>query len=94
MSNKWKEEIENEHTRMVTNGIWDPLDKKDLPERAKIKTSTWACKKKSNSTYHDRLNARGFEQIVGKNFNPTSAAVPVSNNTAIKSVLVLMPIEN
>ena len=39
-SNKWKEEIENEHTRMVTNSIWKPLDKKDLLEGAKVITST------------------------------------------------------
>ena len=45
-SNKWREETKNEHTRMMINGVWEPLDKKV----AKVKTSTWVCKKKSNST--------------------------------------------
>ena len=44
---KWKEEIEKEHKQMVTNEVWEPFDKKDLPEGAKFITSTWACKKKS-----------------------------------------------
>ena len=75
---------------MVANDIWEPLDKKDLQEEANAITSTWACKKKSNSTYCGRLNAREFKQIAGKNFDPTSTAVPVTNNTTIRIVLVLM----
>ena len=79
---------------MVTNDVWESLDKKDLPEGAKVITSTWACKKKSNGTYHDKLNARRFEQIAGKYFDPTSTAAPVTNNTAIRIVLVLMLLAN
>ena len=37
--NKWKEEIKNEHRKMEMNGVWEPLDKKDLPEGAKMITS-------------------------------------------------------
>ena len=62
-SNKWKEEIKNECKRIVTNGLWETLDKNDLLEGAKVIPSTWACKEKSNVTYHGRLNARGFKQI-------------------------------
>ena len=51
-NNKWKEEIENKHKRMVMNRVWEPLDKRNLLEGAKVITLTWACKKKSNSTYH------------------------------------------
>ena len=51
-SNKFKEETENEHKQIVMNGVWDPLDKKNLPEGAEVITSTWACKTKSNCTYH------------------------------------------
>ena len=46
---------------MVTNSMWEPLDKKDFQEVAKVKTSKWALKKKSNGTFHDRFNARGFK---------------------------------
>ena len=27
-SKKWKEEIKNEYTKMVMNGMWEPLDKR------------------------------------------------------------------
>ena len=57
---------------MVTNRVWEPLDKKDLSEGAKVMTSTRACKKKSNGTYFGQLNDWGFKQIAGKHFDPTS----------------------
>ena len=56
----------------------------------KVITSTWACKNKSNGTYHSQLDAKGFKQVAGKHFNPTSTAVPVTNDTTIRIVLVLM----
>ena len=75
---------------MVTNRVWEPLDKKDLSEGAKVMTSTWACKKKSNSTHHGQLNAKGFEQIEGKHFDPTSTAALVTDNTMMRILLVLV----
>ena len=67
---------------------------KDLPNGANVITSTWAYKKKSNGTYHGRLNARGFEQIAGKHFISTSIADPVTNDTTIIIVLVFMLLAN
>ena len=66
------------------------LGQKYLPEGAKVITSTWTCKKKSNGTYHGQLNARGFGQVAGKHFNPTSTAAPVTDDTTIRNVLALM----
>ena len=71
---------------MVINKVLEPLDKKDLPEGVKVITSTGACKKKSNGTYHGQLNARGFKQVARK----MSTAAPVTNDTTIKIMLVLM----
>ena len=42
-NNKLKEKIENEQKQKAINGVSEPLDKNDLPERAKGKISTWAC---------------------------------------------------
>ena len=89
-NNKWTEEIKNEHEQMVMNRVWEPLDKKGLPNGVKVITSTRACKKKSNGTYHGRLNARGFEQIAGKHFDPTSTAAPMTNDTTKRIVFILM----
>ena len=57
-------------------------------------TWTWACKKKSNDTYHGRLNARGFEQIAGKHVNPTLTIALVTNDTTVKNALILMLLVN
>ena len=73
---------------MMTNKLWEPLNKMDLPEGGKVVTSTWACKKKSNDTYYGQLNARRFKLVAGKHFNPTSTAAPVTNDTTIRIVLV------
>ena len=60
---------------MVMNKVWEPLDKKDLPEGAKVIRST-----KSNGTYCGQLNARGSEQVAGKHFDPTSTVARVTND--------------
>ena len=52
--------------------------------------STSACKRKSNSRYHGQLNAKGFKQIAGKHFDRTSTVAPVTNDTTITIVLVLL----
>ena len=46
-SNQLEEEIENEHKKVLINGIWKSLDKKDLLEGTKVITTTWACEKKT-----------------------------------------------
>ena len=59
------------------------LDKKDLLERAKITISTWAWK-----------NARGFKEITRKHFDSTSTAAPITNNTTIRIMPILMLLAN
>ena len=44
-NDKWKDKIKNEHARMVINGVWEVLNKKDLPEGAEVMTSMSTCKK-------------------------------------------------
>jgi hypothetical protein len=74
----------------VDNEVWVPVPKSELPEDAKILTSTWAMKKKANGTYRARLNGRGFEQVPGIHFDPKSIAAPVVSLTTIRIVLILM----
>ena len=40
------------------------------------------------------MNARGFEQIAGKNFDPTLTAASVTSDTTNRIVLLLMLLEN
>ncbi len=58
---EWKEEIKNEHNRMLRNEVFQAVEKSELPKGAKVINSTWVCKKKSNGFLRGRLNARGFK---------------------------------
>jgi hypothetical protein len=62
---EWKQAVKEEYERMVENVVWTPVQNSDVASDAKIITSTWAMKKKSNSTFRARLNGRGFEQVPG-----------------------------
>jgi len=62
---------------------------RDVPEGAKIITSTWAMKKKANGTFRARLNARGFEQVEGVHYHKSNIASPVTNDMSIRIIMVL-----
>jgi hypothetical protein len=63
--------------------------KDQVPEKAKIISSTWDTRKKSNGIYRARLNAKGYEQVDGVHFDSTIISSPVPNDTTVKIVLVL-----
>ena len=56
----------------------------------KVINSVWAIKKKSSGTLCGRLNARGFKQIKGQQYDGTTISSPVTNSATIRIVLVLM----
>ena len=56
-----KEEILNEHDRMLKNNVFEAVDRDSIPRGTKVIDSTWACKLKSNGKKCGRLNARGFK---------------------------------
>jgi hypothetical protein len=47
-------------------------------------------KKKANGTFQARLNARGYEQVPGKHYDPNSIAAPVTSDVTIQIVLTLL----
>jgi hypothetical protein len=75
---------------MVNNNVWIPVPKSDVPQQAKVLTSTWAMKKKANGTFRARLNCRGFEQVPGIHYDPKSIAAPVVTLMTIRIVFVIM----
>ena len=89
-SNKWKVAVEEEHARMIKHGVWIPVTKTSIDNNAKVLTTTWAMKKKSNGKFRARLNARGYEQIDGIHYDEDTKAAPVTNETTIKIILILM----
>ena len=48
---QWRKAVEEEYERMEENGVWTPVPKSTVPTNAKVLTSTWAMKKKSNGTF-------------------------------------------
>lgn len=86
--------VEGEHEQMTKHKVWEAVRHQDLPTAAKILTSTWATKKKSNRTYRARLNARGFKQVEGEHYFAHSISSPVLNDVTIQIVLTLMIMAN
>jgi hypothetical protein len=87
---EWKKAVEEEYQRMVENDVWTPVPKSEVGNDAKILSSTWAMKKKSNGTLRARLNGRGFEQVPAVHYDPHSIAAPVVTMMTIRIVYVLM----
>ena len=85
----WSTAIDEEHERMVENNVWKAVKKDEVPKGAKVLTSTWACKLKSNGTKRARINGRGYEQIDGVHYDLLSITSPVTNDASVRIVFVL-----
>jgi hypothetical protein len=87
---KWEQGVVAEHEKMKTYQVFKPVDVEEVPQVAKILTSTWVMRKKADGTCRARLTARGYEQIDGLHFDSTDTSAPVVNDTTIRIVFVLM----
>ena len=87
---EWHDAVAEEKDRMDQHGVFQAVPMKEVPEGAKILTSTWAMKKKANGKKRARLNARGFEQIDGEHYNEDDKAAPVVTLSAILLLLTLI----
>ena len=75
---------------MEKHKVWRAVPKYEVPKNAKVFTSTWEMKKKSNGTYRERLNARGFEQRDQDHYDGSTMAAPVTNKSTVCIVITLM----
>jgi hypothetical protein len=75
---------------MVKNQVWRAVPSKDVTRNAKVMSSTWAMKKKSNGTYRARFNARGYEQVDGIHYDSSNISSHVRNDATIRIIMVLM----
>ena len=64
--------------------------KQKCQKGAKVLTSTWAIKKKSNGKFRAHVNARGYEQIKGIHYDADMTAAPVVNKMTICIVFTLI----
>ena len=84
-----QEEVDNEHARFEKWEAFKPVLKSDLPHDAKVCSTTWAIKKKSNGKWRARLNLRGFEQQEDLHYNPSNISAPVTNVYTVRLLLIL-----
>ena len=61
-----------------------------MPPDAKIISSTWAMKKKSDGTHRAIVNARGFEQEDGGHYIKDDVSAPVVYYITIRIVFILI----
>jgi hypothetical protein len=87
---QWKEAVLEEHGRMEDHQVFEAVPREEVPDGAKILSSTWAMKKKANGTYRARLNARGYEQVDGQHYDEDSKFAPVVSGATIHIVLIMI----
>jgi hypothetical protein len=87
---KRKLAIKEEYEHMMKHNVFQKVPRDEVPEGGNILTSTWSMKKKNNGTFRARMNARGFQQIDGENYEATSIASHVANEVTIRYVFVLI----
>ena len=81
--NKWLEAIDKELENFEKHQVFKPVKRDTVPSNAKIVTTTWAMKKKSNGKYKAWCNMRGFEQKEGIHYDKNSISSPVTNDVSI-----------
>ena len=90
----WQDAVDKEHDRFVKAKCFGVTKMEDVPEGANIIDSTWAMKKKASGVLRARLNARGFKQIDGVDYNEHSRSSPVVNEITILMIFVLIIMAN
>jgi hypothetical protein len=68
----------------------DTNKNKDIPVNAKLLTTTWAMKKKTNGQYRARITAQGLLQEDGIHYFSHSTASYVANELTINVVFTLL----
>ena len=87
---KWQKAVNEEHDCMTKCNVWKPVKIKEVPEGAKVISSTWAMKKKANGVHHACINARGFEQVDGEHYDSQMKGSPVVSHVMIMIMLIIM----
>jgi hypothetical protein len=87
---EWTKAVKDEYQKFERFKVFKVVKRSELPAGAKVLSTTWAMKKKTNGKRRARLNARGYEQLEGSHFFADSISSPVSNPITIKTILTLL----
>jgi Reverse transcriptase (RNA-dependent DNA polymerase) len=91
---QWEKAIEDEHDRMVKIKVWVHIKHENIDKNVKILSSTWAMKKKANGQFRARITAQRYLQEDSIHYFSDSTAAPVTNETTIKIIFVLLTMSN
>ena len=69
--------------------VWKPVASKEVPPESKIITSIWAMKRNDNENFLPIFNARVYNQVEGVQYDGSTIASPVMNETNIRAIVVL-----
>ena len=87
----WKVEVGEEKKRFDRCKALSPVVLRSLiPRNAKVMTTVWAMKKKTNGKLRGRLNVRGYEQRDGEHYFGDNISAPVTNANSVRISLTLM----
>ena len=73
---QWGESVDMEHDQMVNHIVFKAVRREDVPKFAKILTSTWAMKQKTDGTLRARVTVRGYEQRPREHYDKTGTSSP------------------
>jgi Reverse transcriptase (RNA-dependent DNA polymerase) len=86
----WVKAVDEEHGRMEKYKVFKAVKKSTLPKKAKVLSSTWAMKKKSNGAFCARVTARVYKQVNGIHYDEDTKASTVVNKATILITFVIM----
>ena len=86
---RWTKAVDEEHEFMLENIVWHPMKVNDVPIGAKILTSTWVCKQKTNSVKQARMNGQGYKQVDGVHYDILFMKSLVTKKLSVRIVFVL-----
>jgi hypothetical protein len=84
---KWWEACCTEFQNMEDKGVWEVVNRKDLPPGRKVIGNRWVFAVKDDGRYRARTVAKGYSQVPGKDFQENFA--PVVNDATFHLILVL-----
>jgi Reverse transcriptase (RNA-dependent DNA polymerase) len=77
---------------MTKKEVWEVMKKEDIPQDRRTIKCKWIFKIKRNGMFRARLEACGYSQIPGIDFNESFA--PVVNNVSFRIMLIAKLIWN
>ena len=85
----WEIYVEEEYNKINKSNVCNPIKLKDVPSKAKILTPTRDMNNKASGVQRERLNACGYDQVDGVNYDSANIESPVTNDMITKIVLIL-----